>query len=114
MSAAQPARYDQEYFAVVSSLRDSHAKPQPMEHRLSRREAVDREVRLFARGELVAVVRAENMSRDGIFLAVSDALFQPGMCIRIQIRGADGHWSESRRRGLIVHRSNAGLGVMFV
>jgi hypothetical protein len=113
LGAQRIERYPQEYFAVASSLRDSHARPQPMEHRLSRRERVDREVRLFVRGELVSVVKAENISPEGIFLAVSDTLFQPGMCVQMQIRTMDGHWPETRRRGLIVHRANGGLGVMF-
>ena len=60
-----------------------------MEHRLSRREKVDPEVRLFVRGELISVVKAENMSREGIFLSVSDTLFQPGMCVQMQIRTID-------------------------
>lgn len=114
MSATQLSRSSQEYFAVASSLRDSHSRPQAMEHRLSERETVDREVRLFVRDELVSVVKAENVSAEGIFLAVSDPLFQAGMCVKMQIRDADGRWPKSRRRGLIVHRSNGGLGLMFV
>lgn len=100
-------------FTVVSAL-PPRARPERMEHRLSPRWEIERDVRVHFQGELVAVVRSLNLSREGLFLAMTDALFQRGAFVEVQIAEADGSWRQPRCGALIVHRSSRGVGLMLV
>lgn len=85
-----------------------------MEHRHSPRYPVSGKARVYARGELIAETRVANLNRDGAFLELRELPVKRGCCLETEIRIPGIDDSPSRRRSLVVHRSERGVGIMFL
>jgi hypothetical protein len=85
-----------------------------MEHRYSRRYAIDQTVRVFIHGELFAVGHVANANRHGAFLELPTAAVERGHCLEAELKLPGVDRRPARRRGLVVHCTEQGVGVMFV
>jgi hypothetical protein len=85
-----------------------------MEHRHSPRYPATEKVRVYVHGELIAETRAANLNRHGAFLELRELPVKRGCCFETELRIPGVDAAPSRRRSLVVHLSERGVGVMFL
>ena len=86
-----------------------------MEHRLQKRVRIAVGVDIYCQGRLVARGTIRNLSRDGMFVEYEEILCPLHRCVQVGFRArGKGSGTGQRMSAYVIHRSDKGMGLMFV
>ena len=86
-----------------------------MEHRLFSRTNVMVEVVIYYCGQVTVRGKIRNLSRDGMFIETAAMFYPDHIPVEVGfVTHRNGMADEQRVRAYVIHRSNEGIGLMFV
>jgi len=83
-----------------------------MEHRWWPRQISNRQVKVIWQGRFLGRYRCINLSKEGMFLQVTDSDIPQGSIIEVEFDSEKG--GGGRCRGLVIHSGPAGIGIMCI